>query len=390
MARRDRDPRPPVEIIGGKADGLSTRVVVGSRTSRRTEVLVGLAAVALVGTGLVLRHDSSPSKNGTERVTTTTSSPTPSTTSPSPVTTPTGPVLPVQTGGAIVVAGQTQGRVVYLDLDTGSRTVIDLADVDVLSDQPPVVVQGGLVAVNRSGEALYVRLPSGQHTELGPATEVRSGGSPDQFWLLNGPPRGTPSELTTRAQLFGIDGRRRSPELVLPDAYVSGTTASDVILMAGGRIYAMGTPGLREVAVGDLLGTTATRVVVRACDGSVHCGVRLIDPESGASTDVVLSTPLGSTESLFVSDRDEVVRVVYSREGIRLSLGSVKEGPVGRAVVGADVGFQPVWLPGEQGLLYLDATGHVVRLFRQGAKTLTQPISELDLDRAQLVFVIPK
>jgi hypothetical protein len=196
VGRRDPDPRPEVELWGADAAPADTTqtIQVGGRRSRRAPLLAAVAAVALVAGGLALGGDDDEQSSGlpreerdnrsrTElkpptagRATTTTLRPATTTTT---TTVPAGPVLPVQTGAALLLSGNGPTWT-WLDLDTGRRLDVEVGIRDPYGLVP---VSGGFVGLS-GGTAEYRPLPTGIPRSLGPADAILSSGSSDAVWLL--------------------------------------------------------------------------------------------------------------------------------------------------------------------------------------------------------------
>lgn len=402
--RRREDPRPPIEVLGAAPpEEATTPVTVGGGPGRRVRLLLVVVAVVavLVASGVVLdggdggggdREDEAASATSTTRRTPRTSRPASTSTAPSTTeaTVPHGPVLPVATGGAVLVGGYDGERWVHLDLDTGARTVLRVRLGEVL---PPAAVRGGVVA-STGYEVVYRPLPAGDAVPLGPGSEVHAA-SPDAVWIVEGDdPRGELDEPRSARLVEVPSGRRRSAPLpVPPDAYAVGATGRGLVLAAGGRTYLLEPDGgITPLLDGDAHAAAGTSVVVNRCDERARCGLWLLDVATGEARPLqglpALSSSFG--RSAFLAPDGRVAVATYRPDGVQLWFsgdGDPTRGTVHDLAGHLDPGG---WLPGGEGFLAVgSAREAVVRYTVEGGELVEHPVEALAEDRAGFVLVIP-
>lgn len=395
MARRRVDPRPPVEVWaeGEPPERDVQRVEVGGGRGRRGS-MVALAALALlVVGGLLLGGGDDSSRDGASQDddessttlprSTSTTRQRPTTTSSTSTTAVLGPILPVQTGAAVLAWSDATGRWTWLDLDTGLLRPVEVRSDDAYSAVP---VRGGVV-VQQDGEAAFVPLPEGEQVELGPSDQVVSTGLPDAVWLVRiGTGRGLPGGSETTARLVGLDGEIRVTVAVPQLAYAAGATADGLVFTAGGRTYLAGAEGVRPLGVGDTLSVADPFVVLLACDERAECAPEVINTRTGRRRTLRgVSSPHPYSVSVIVSSAGEVA-VAQHEDERGLSVYDTSGRIVGRSAgYLADVSVR--WLPGGAGLV---AAGRPLSIVRpDGAGGLVSQLIQGVRLSADLVLVIP-
>ncbi len=343
--------------------------------------------VGLVAAGLALGGDDGDDSAPATTTSTRRRAGTTSSTAP-PVTAPSGPVLPVQTGAALLLV-QLRGPWIHLDLDTGARTEVDVEAGDNLG---AVGVRGGVVVI-LGPRVRYVPLPAGEPVELGEAGQVLPTGNPDEVWLMSGPSFGAADadERDTARVVVAATGEPRTAPIRLPgDGYVSGATDRGLVVVAGGRPYLVARDGaITPLPVGDVYATTPTHVVLYTCDDRVRCRTVLHDVATGQSRPIDLPADearFGLT--VLVSPDGELATISYSEEQPHLAIGRIG-GPL--SPVDLDLfGPTPVWLPAGQGLVYLDGSRAGVTRVVSGADGIeVLPVDALADDRGEGLVVIP-
>ena len=301
MGRSGADGRPPIEILGADLGiGSTQQVALGPRRpkpGRTRSLAIAFGVVVLLVGGLVLGGGDDTDGGGVQEerdnqeridldkpLTSTTSRAT-TTTRPSTTTTlPVGPPFgePVE-GVLLVTTGSSWTKV---DLTTGEVATVSLP----LADEYSAVAVGGGIAIPLGDEVeFFPVLGAGedpQPVSLGPGDQVRRAG-PDRVWLLDHPPEGSTDPSITDVRLVDLTGEvLRSFQV--PGRYQAFTTADEVLVGRGGRVYAADESGIRPVAVGYLNGTFGDDALVTACDEEAACTLRQ-QPTDGGSSRVLLA-----------------------------------------------------------------------------------------------------
>ncbi len=406
MGRRDPDPRPPVDLWGPDRPPAeaTTTITVGGRRSRRAPVLAVVAAVAILAGGLALGDEDDEgagSPPGEERdepddrhrddvkppnreTTSTTRRPTTTTTSTTYVE---GPVLPVQTGAAVLLS-DSSSTWTWLDLDTGRRVEVE---VGVSDPYGMTAVSGGVVSL-AGDEAEYRPLPLGIPIVLGRADAIVPSGSPDTVWLLRTIYDG-PTMTGTEAVLVDLQGNERSGLVSLPAAYPVGGTEEALVFSRGGRTYTADESGIRALAPGNALRTNRTSVVVFSCDDQAVCAPDVVDIATGSSRRLpAMPDPYEMGINVMLADDGSLAIVSYRDAGQSLQLFD----PAGReigTVTDLSAPGEPRWLPGGLGLVApASGGGGVVRIsfVEDGGGILVEPIAAFDGHYGEFLYVIPR
>jgi hypothetical protein len=314
-------------------------------------LVVAIAAVLAIGLAVDGSDDPSATDGAVDgERSTTTSTATTSTTEPrrtttTPVTSPaTGPVFEEETGGAVLVLGSyTITRWAWIDLDTGTRGSIE---VDSTDGQSGVAVRGGVVVMGPGG-AMYRPVPEGPGVSLGRAEQIVGSGDPYAVWLLTGPPDGA-GHWTAR--LVDLAARERAVVSV-PVPYVTGGTETGLVFAAGGRVYHATPEGVRPIATGEAVASTAGQAVVLVCDDQAECALERIDVLTGHSLRYEpLLDPFRNGYTAVPGPRGAMAVVVYGPAEPTLTWFDATGRQVGSVEVPRITGT-PVWLPGDLGLL---------------------------------------
>ena len=395
-----------MEVWGADAGPgeMPVRIEVGGRGSRRTPLLMVVAAAALVVGGLALggggddgggerglpreerdnrlRDDLKPPAVG---ATTTTPRATSTSTSSTTTTLLTGPVLPVQTGAALLLS-DTSTRWTWLDLDSGL-----VREVVVRVDDPYAVhpVRGGIVAL-RGETAEFQPLPDGEVVRLGRADQLLSSGSPDTLWLVRTAFDG-PSLEGSEAVLVDLQGNERSGIVHLPASYPVSATERGLVFSRGGRTYLAEESGIRPLALGEALGSNGSSVVVLACDDEAACAPEIVDVATGRAVRLApIPNPFELGVSVLLSDTgDRLAIVTYYGSGQSLAIYDLN----GRVIAGiVDLAVQnlPRWLPDDLGLVARVVGSGVARISIADGGAVVEPISALDGQFGDFVYVIPR
>jgi hypothetical protein len=403
MGRRDPDPRPPVEVWGAEPppEGRPVRIEIGGRRARRVPLLIGAAVVALLVGGLALNGEDDgggplaeeDDDGGADREepsardrTSTTRRPASTTTSSTSTTVVAGPVLPVQTGAALLVSSSGDGWT-WLELDTGLTREVNLRTTDPYALIP---MRGG-VATMRGASAEFQPLPEGEPVVLGPANQIVASGSPDTVWLIRSSFDGPTSE-DAEAVLVDGRGRQLSGTVRLPAGYANGGTARGLVFSRSGRTYLAEESGIRPLAVGEALSTNASSVVVLACDDAAVCAPEIVDVATGrAHRFATVANAFEMGVSVTLSDGgDHLAVLTYNGRGQSLQVYD-RDGRVVGAIDDLAVQNQIRWLPDDLGLVaYLADSGIAwISISADGARI--EPIGAFERRyRDEFVFVIPR
>lgn len=403
MGRRDPDPRPEVELWGVEAapQDASTIVQVGGRRSRRAPLLAAVAAVALLAGGLALGGDDQATsglpreerdnrmrddlKPDTAGIGPTTTRPATTTTSTTTTTFVPGPVLPAQTGAALLLS-DSSSRWIWFDLDTGRRLEVEMIVTDPYG---LTAVSGGIVGL-RGNVAEYHPLPVGIPVSLGSADAILSSGSPDSVWLLRTTFEG-PTMAGSEAVLVDLEGNERST-VSLPAVYPVGGTDRGLVFSRGGRTYVADESGIQPLALGDALRTNRTSVVVLSCDDQAECAPEIVDIATGRSRRLApMPIPYELGVNVLLSEAGELATVTYEGSGQSLHIYDAAYEVVG-TFEHLSSQSDPRWLPNGLGLV---ATGYrsgggVVRLSLADGDVVAEPIPAFDGQFGEFLYVIPR
>lgn len=388
MRRRDRDPRPPVEVLGAELPEPSVqRVNVGGDRRRAGPGLVAVAAVVslLVG-GLVLgapdgRDDPSASNSEEERdnaervalkedrTTTTTRRPRPTTTTVRPV-----PLLPGSGTRLLIIANGREAEL--LDLSTGESIEVQISR-DAYS---AVAVQGGAV-LSESRTARYRPLPEGEPIDLGDADQVFAHRDPTAVWLL------TDSGDGPVVTLVGIDGRLRSAPISLRDGWVIGAGDEGLIVQAGGRIYELGSGGaVRPIASGEAMGVSEGRLLARTCDDDAVCRFEVWDRDLRTSRPIDAPSTETSYYGATVAVQpggDLATMQFYGQNGTDLVLVDLGGGPH-RVIDDVGAVSNVAWLPGDLGFVVVKQN-ELLRVYLRGDKVIVEELRDRGGDQVLVI-----
>jgi hypothetical protein len=288
VGRRDRDDRPPIEIVGGEPAITSVQQVStgrsGSPRKRFGGLVAAVAVLAVLAAGVAFGGDGdgepatgAPAEEQDEE--TTTSRRRTTTTRPrGPTTTttvaPLGPLFAGQGLRGWLLSGNPEGWTL-VEIATGAVSEPVLPFDDPYSTK---AVTGGVVTI-QGGHAEYhdLRIPEDarEPVSLGPADQVLAAARPDQVWLLAGLYDG-PTGAGSHARLVDLTGRdlRAFP---IPEADYSAATSDGLLFERGGRVFVVDETGPDALAVGQLVGAVGSSVLTMTCDERAACGVDLLD-----------------------------------------------------------------------------------------------------------------
>ncbi len=398
VRRRDRDPRPPVEVLGAELPDAPQRVAIGGdrRGARGRGLLLALGVAVLLIGGLALGGEGGEPEASTSRderegdaaeATSTTRRPrrTTTTTGSTATTTalPAGPVLPSQTGGALLVVGPGRAAT-YVELDTGARHEVELASADHWQMH---AVRGGVVT-HEMNEAYYVALPEGRRVGLGPAEQVLRAGSDDRVWLVTGFGFEGEREPAQRAVLTDLAGRRLTGDVVVRSCCIIGSTDDGVVFSAGGRTYLAHEAGVRPLVEGNVIQVVGDHAMRVECDDGAICETQIVDLRTGRATSLG-STPDASYygHSMVVAPDGRVAIIVYGPTGAMLIVHGASGREIGRVELRQSA--EPAWLPGGHGLVTMGDGLVAQRIFDRDAQLVSEPIGPLDGVLGERIIVIP-
>jgi hypothetical protein len=406
VPRRDRDPRPEIEVIGGAPASESLQdVSVGGRGGGERRRRLGrwrnLGVGLVVVVGLVALFTSDGADEG-EASSSSTSAPRRSTTTTQPTTSTTyvaaGPLTSASTGGALLVLANQSRRWHVLELDTGELRVFQLPDsanVDAFGSFVPV--RGGVVVTDGTGTMFVPVVPGGRPRTLAKDANVAySAGRDDRVWLTSFETlQGAVSDDLRLVDLQGkVLARRRG-------AFMGWSTATEIgpVFSDGGRTFVLDERGPRSLGVGDVVATSATAAVVRSCDDQVRCAIALVDARTGARRELgsLSSATADIDQSWFVVTPDgDTVELTNPTPSTEVTW----VGPDGALVAQGELtfggesppegfGFQgdPAFLPGRQGFAMTAGDGRVylARIVGRTFETEPLPLPSLRVDRVAVV-----
>lgn len=396
--RRDRDPRPPVEVIGAaEPEGSLQTIELGGarRASGRGRAVAALLALVIVG-GLVLGSDGSDGggAEGSEdaaspltgrpagerdnshklpdRTTSTTDRDRETTTTaPSP-----SPVIEGSTARLVLIG---RGPVEVLELGSGESTELNLQS-DVFGVLP---AEGGLVAVD-SGAARFHPLPSGEPVVLGSADYVLDAADAGEVWLIQG---SSPYDGSA-ATLVDLGGRVIAGPIPL-SGWAVGAAGDGLLIQAGGRIFEVAVDGdVRPLTSGDALGVSEGRLFAHICDDEAVCSIAVLDPDLRRSRRIEVPDGAGSRFGATVAVQPGghlAAMQLYTESGTEVAVIDLEGGPH-RLVPDVSFVSNVAWLPGDGGLL-LARSSEVLRVYERGDKLMVEQL----LDRgADQIAVIPR
>ncbi len=355
MARRDRDPRPPIEVFGGGPTEESVQeVAVGGHGRGRRRWSFAIAAVALlIGAGVLL-SDGPSEPDSTAASSSTTRSTVRRTTTTSTLPAPIGQVLPEPTGGAALLLTAAGSEWWLLDLDSGALREIDR---QFTFEFGGIVPMRGGVAVSNGSDALYLPLlAGGDPVKLGDGGFLAGAGSGDLVWVGSNPEGGGPPEEIRLVDLRGRVRARRP----FPSQYYEVTEVGPLVGV-GGRAFVIDEDGPRPLGVGDPVGSSARQAVVRECGEDGVCRVLLVDVLTGERREVtsLRGDPSDDYASVQLGPDGDVVQVRFDERTGQPALRWVSaddrllaEGQLERIGEQGYYGSELAFLPGGQGVAW--------------------------------------
>jgi hypothetical protein len=410
VARRDRDPRPAIEVIGGAPSSESLQEISvggaggGAGGAGGPGRLRGwkVVAVGVVVSAALLALFTSDGGDGTEAASSTTSTRR-STTTARPTTSTTyvaaGPLTEQPTGALLLLATQSR-RWHVVDLDSGevSDLLLDAGQVDVYSGLLPV--RGGVVAVVEDGAWFVPVEPGGGTPERRQiargVTMLMGSGRDDRVWVGSSPPEVAPDGMELR--LVDLRGRtvarRRLPQLGYWAATEAGPLVSD-----GGRSYVADEDGLRPLGVGTPAGATASEAILYACGDDGRCGPAIVDVRTGARRELPVAraaaggtsyssyhvTPDGDIVELRIGATIEATWLAPDGQVVATGRGGL---PGESPTSGIGAQGDPTFLPRRQGLVVLGGDGEVYRVRIEGQRLTIDrlPLPPVPVDRALVIL----
>jgi hypothetical protein len=386
VPRRDRDPRPPIEVIGGAPSSESLQEVAlgGPGGQQRPGGLrgwrvLGVGVVAAAALAALLTTDGSDDREGSAASSTSSTRPSTTTTAPRPTssTSPVtlGPLTDEPTGAVALLANQSR-RWRVLELDTGElrELVVERPSLDVYSGLVPV--RGGVVAA-AAGAAWYVPVlgdedRAAERRLVGEVSTLFPSGRLDRVWVADFPVQVDVPPGGTELRLIDLDGRTRARRRLAQPGWFPATAVGPLV-GDGGRAYVVDEHGLRSLGTGLVLGSSATHAVVHGCDDDGRCVPALVDVRTGDRTELsALAGRAGemSYSSFHLTLDGDVVELQTDAGAVRARWlgpdGSVlAEGRLTGPGTGTrPAGFQgdPAFLPGRQGFLVLGHEGGLYRV----------------------------
>lgn len=296
-----------------------------------------------------------------------------------------GPVFPRETGAALLLS-DTSTEWTWLDLDSGLRRDVRVAVGDPYSVYP---VRGGIVSL-RGETAEFQPLPEGELRRIGRANQILPSGSPDTVWLVRTSFEG-PSLEGAEAVLVDLEGNARSGAVQLPASYPIGATERGLVFSRGGRTYLAEESGVRPLAQGEALGSNRSSVVVLACDDDAVCAPEIVDVATGRVVRLApIPNPFELGVSVLLSDAgDRLAILTYYGAGQSLAIYDLSGQVIG-TVDDLAVQNPPRWLPDDLGLVAAVAGSGVVRISVADGGAFVEPITALDGQFGDFVYVIPR
>jgi len=397
VRRRDQDGRPAIELIGEdeSTGDASARVELGRPAARRGKVVVGAAAVAvLLAGGLALGDEDgddtgSPSEEGIDPNSTTSTSAKPASTT-SLLGPAAAPVFGAVADAQLLFGGGPAGVWRQLDLDTGLLQGVDaldgltrdeLAARSVSSEWAPIPVGGGVI-LQAQERLRLVPLPEGAPrafepmstiNRLGQVVVVLESGLPDRVWVVRSLFGAQGRADGFGATLSGVDGEQLVPEFEVP-TLPQQATADGVLFAAGGQVFLATPRGTRSLGVGELHDSNATQAAVLTCDATSECAAEVIEVASGSRRrGPVIAGAATGAYSILLSPGGWVA-VTHTDPKFTVSLTD----PAGRtSQIGvSDLRADPVWLPGELGLVALTGSA-LVRFFERDGQIITERVGDI-------------
>jgi hypothetical protein len=368
---------------------------------------VGAAAVALVAVGLVLTDegDDEPTPDAGAPVTASTTDDDPAAAGPtsSLIGSEGEPLLGVEVGVSVLLTGDDfDWR--RLDLDAGW-----VQDVEVLSDTDPqqvVPVRGGVLIRSDEGvdfassadaaprpldlSHLLVRERLDDFVRV---DALLGTGDPERVWLLY------VAEQQYLGALIDLAGQVVVDPFPVPGRVVAGTTTGLVVSAGGDTYLATGPGAAAKIGDGEFLSASAGEVALLACDDGLACELRVVDVTTGearsggtvegfadgsyfaslspdgwlASIPHRVGAPVGG----FVGDVGQAATLTLTDPGGRTSTIEL-----------SNLRSEPVWLPGDLGLLVV-ADGGVVRVHGSDGGLVADPIPSMRTGFVNTLMVVP-
>lgn len=366
MGRRDPDPRPEVEVLGPDRGVASSQTVAvgGPRAGgpdRRRVGLVVLAVVGLLGVGLALGGEGDGEQAAPDPPSgadTTTTSEADGTTAPRPrpsstTTTafvPTGPVLGEPVDGSLLLFADRSWTLV--ELATGARRSVRLP-----TDSPygAIPVEGGIVLLGISAQgpgATFYDLseaePEGRFLHEG--DQIHPSGRSDAVWVSSSPGPDVSEPVTVRlVDLAGTVLR----SIVVEGTHVAGASDRGVVTSRGGRVFLVDESGAQALVTGDLLAVGPDRILVTTCADDGACRVEHLDLATGATRVLGPALPWRYGYSASAAADGRLALVGYGEQSPVLDVLAADGSSLGRIELPA-LGSEPLWLPGDLGLLVVD------------------------------------
>ena len=386
MGRRDRDPRPPIELIGTEPSGPTDHHVVTSRRRAgprpaRALLAAVLVLVALVSVGLALGDDGEDApavvqeRDNRARAAL----------KGRPTTIPTGPVLDEAVGASLLLADGGEAWTL-IDLDTGRSE-----RVPITADDPGhvVPVRNGVVVIS-DGRAVLHPLPAAAPVDLGPGEQVLASGLPEQVWIVDDA-RGFDGQAAgADARLVDLTGAVLA-QVTLPVPYPAAATAEGLLFTRDDQTHLATPVGIEVIAPGPLLAVAAERVLYLACDGPADCRPEAIDLASGTSVPYGL-TPDSSrfvVQAVLAADGRLAVTTTASADDPGVLTVFSGDGRVVIEIGDGSLRQRPVWLPSDRGLLVRGGAGRQRVSVGLDGRPQLGPIPALD-GSPGVAYVIPR
>jgi hypothetical protein len=366
--------------------------------------VAAVGALVVVGLALTDDGDDEPAPDADAPVTTSTAAaesaagPTSSLIGPDG-----GPLLGVEVGASVLLTGDDfEWR--RVDLDGGW-----VQDVEVLSDTDPqqvVPVRGGVLIESDEGVAfassadaaprpldLSHLLVRERLDEFVRVEGLVSTGDPERVWLLY------VAEQQYLGALIDLTGRVVIDPFEVQGHVVAGTTTGLVVSGGGDTYLATGPGDAAKIGDGEFLSASAGEVALLSCDDGLACEIRVVDVTTGEAR--TGGTVEGFADgSYFASlSPDGWLASIPHRVGAPVGgfFGDVGQSatltltdPGGRtsSIELPNMRSEPVWLPGDLGLLIV-ADGGLVRVHESDSGLVADPIPSMRTGFANTLVVVP-
>jgi hypothetical protein len=348
---------------------------------RRSLLVIGLVLAVLVAAVIVLSGGDGDGDDATDdadaATTSTTEAPTRTTRPPRTTTTlppviigqigAPGPILGASTEGLSLyaIAGSTIARV---ELDTGTVTVVRSAFRRGGGYTSSLFVSGDQLVATRDSDVYVIPKDlSGEPQRL----DGVIGDSLSTERLVSVTYDG-PDNAPISAQEYDVRGEVVNEWRLPAGVWPSGVVGDRLVLVAGGRIFLLGTDGSVEpFANGDLMSVSGSFVSVRRCDDAMRCRVTIDNPLTGESVPApALDLDFGYWygRSLSPDGRTALVSGPTDLQLVEVATGDV--------IADLEELTQPAWTPDSEWLFSLGDRDMLLAISTSGRGTIELPMPQ--------------